>query len=284
MQPENYYVRNLPTLSTINRALIIVCAAIFVLQSILTLFFDSHVLTHFLGLSKNMFLQGHLYQIFTYPFPQNDLLSFVFNALILWFIGSEIERSWGSLLYLGMLLTATVAAALCYLLVITCFFSSDQAITALPMLGITGICSALLLIYSLFYGERILSFMLIFPMKAKYFCWLLLAMEFYFGIFSYYAKSSWGHLGAMLGAFLFLKFGLKSYLLLCKVLSKIYFKRSRPSFRSRPSSCRPEERLNLFRDTSHLRLLKNEEDDSNGSNDINETNGKGKDKGTKYWQ
>ena len=46
--------------------------------------------------------------------------------------------------------------------------------------------------------------MLIFPMKAKYFCALLIGIQLYMGFFSPSATLAWGHLGAMFSAFLFM--------------------------------------------------------------------------------
>ena len=72
------------------------------------------------------------------------------------------------------------------------------------MLGMGGIVNALLLAYAILYPNRTFSFMLIFPVAAKYFCALIIFMQLYMGFFSSGAAVIWGQLGAMLFAFLFM--------------------------------------------------------------------------------
>ncbi|MBF0313685.1 MAG: rhomboid family intramembrane serine protease [Oligoflexia bacterium] len=203
------YNTNIPTLSLTNKVIIIVSGVCLILQSILSLTGAGIGLQTYFGLSYNGILGGHLYQLLLYPFFQSDLIGFIFNALILWMMGSEFEQQWGRPFYAAMLGFSTLLAALVYLGVVALFFANDALARQIPMMGLTGLSSAILVIYSVLYGERILSFMLLFPMKAKYFCWILLGMELYIGIFSRHARSSWGHLGAMLGGFLFIMFAPK---------------------------------------------------------------------------
>jgi hypothetical protein len=55
------------------------------------------------------------------------------------------------------------------------------------------------------YPERQLSFMMIFPMKARTFCLILAGIEAYLAIFTSFA-TSWPHLFAMGIAFLIIRF------------------------------------------------------------------------------
>jgi membrane associated rhomboid family serine protease len=70
----------------------------------------------------------------------------------------------------------------------------------------TGITFALLVAYSMVNSDRYLSFMMLFPMKAKYFCLLLGAVELYQIVFSPYGKSSWAHLFSMGFAMMYLMY------------------------------------------------------------------------------
>ncbi len=76
-----------------------------------------------------------------------------------------------------------------------------------PMVGASGGIYGLLLAYGLIFGERVLLFMMIFPMKARQFIWVLAGVEFLSGLFSQGgggAMSSVAHLGGMAAGFIYL--------------------------------------------------------------------------------
>lgn len=205
---QYYSSYHMPNLSKINKIFLITCAAIFILQSLLTLIGGGLDLVSLLGLSIKGISHGYFFELITFPLVQENIISFLFNALVIWMIGSEIEESFGPRLYFGLLLFTIILSGIGYLSIVAIFYSSNLLSSTIPMIGLTGFCSALLIIYSFLYSERTLTFMLLFPMKAKYFCWLLIAMEIYFSLFSGYAKSSWGHLSAMAVGFLYLRYAL----------------------------------------------------------------------------
>jgi membrane associated rhomboid family serine protease len=194
---------HVPPLTKTNKTILIVLAGAFLLQSILGLTTGIQ-LTPILGLSSEGVLQGRVYQLFTYVLVQRNFFDFLFNALIFWFIGADLELRWGRKIFLTFLLTSVLGAALFYLGLSFAFFRDDMIFT-FPMIGISGMSYALLLAYGMIFSDRILTFMLIFPMKAKYFCGILAGIELYMAIFSPYAKSAWGHLGAMISGVIYLK-------------------------------------------------------------------------------
>ncbi len=55
------------------------------------------------------------------------------------------------------------------------------------------------------YPDRQMAFMMIFPMKAKVFCWILAGIEAYMAVFSS-LSTSWAHLLAMGISFLIIHF------------------------------------------------------------------------------
>ena len=183
----------IPQLSPINKFILVGAGACFILQSLAEKLLGFS-LWSFLGLSAHTFWDGHLYQMATYPLVQTGLMHLLFDGLVIWFIGSEIEKIWGGKFYLKFLLVSLFSAGVFYLL-FALFFS-----TGFPLVGITGISYALLLSYAVLFPQRILTFMLIFPMPAKYFCLLLIGILLFSGLMSN-NLASWGHLGAMFGAF-----------------------------------------------------------------------------------
>lgn len=217
MYSNRGYQLHAPPLSPINKFLIIALVALFLIQSVINVY-GGPSLIKYLGLSAHMVMNGYLYQIVTYPFIQSGFFALLFECLLLWFIGGELEYMWGQRRYLTYLLVSVFGGGISYLLV-TLIFLQDSMIFSLPLIGPGGITLSLLVAYGLLFSERYLSFMLIFPIKAKYFCLLIGGIELYMGLFSPYGKSAWGHLGAMGFSFLFLR-GMSIWQSLRMVLGK----------------------------------------------------------------
>lgn len=188
----------MPQLTKINKVLIIVCGVLFLLNTILVKSSGVSLLGLF-GLSSGKFFEGHIYQIITYPLITNGLMSFIFDALLLWFLGSELESIWGPRRYIGFLLSTVIGAGLFYLLVNVVFFSSGL-LSLYPFSGLAGTGASMCVAYGILFPERTFSFMMIFPIKAKYFCMILVGMSLYSGFFSPAAAGAWGQIGAMICA------------------------------------------------------------------------------------
>ena len=188
-----------PTLTKINKSLIIIYVAIFLFTKILGGNGDVNLLP-ILGLSFDGVTSGMVFQFLTYPFIDMGFTTVLFNALLIWFIGSDLELKWGRSLYLKFLLAATLGAGLFFFIVFGVFLESQA-----PFYGMTGTNLALIMAYGIIYSERTMIFMFLFPMKAKYFCMILAGIELYMGLFSANSQAAWSHLVAMLCAFLYLK-------------------------------------------------------------------------------
>ncbi|MBC7430156.1 MAG: rhomboid family intramembrane serine protease [Bacteriovorax sp.] len=200
MQSQIY----LPKLTLINKILIIMSAAAFLLNFALEKFSGIGGLTNFFGLSGSAIFSGHIYQMVTYPFLSNSIIEVILNCLMLWLMGSEFEANWGTKRYLSFILTTIIGGAILYLAVIVIFFSSNGALYSYPLTGFAGIVGALCLAYAVIYPDRIFSFMMIIPIKAKYFCMILVVISLYQGISSPTGIGAWGQLGAIASAYLFM--------------------------------------------------------------------------------
>lgn len=192
-----------PPLTKLNKIILITAGACFILASILKAI-GAFSLVQYLGLSASGLFSGFIFQLITYPFVEIQLMSFLFNALIVWFIGSELERMWGMKIYLRFLLITVVGVGLIYSLVNLLFFFGTPIYFS-SVYGLTGINFALLIAYSLLYPERQMAFMMIFPMKARTFCWILVGIEAYMAIFTSF-RTAWAHLLAMGISFLIIYF------------------------------------------------------------------------------
>ncbi|TDJ09017.1 MAG: rhomboid family intramembrane serine protease [Deltaproteobacteria bacterium] len=188
-----------PPLSFANKVLIISCIGFFILQNIFTKFVG-FPLEAYLGLSGERFFSGHLYELFTYPLMGRGLWEVLFNSLLLWFIGSDLENSWGTKRYLSFLLVAVLGAGVTYLLIYLGFLTSYAA----PLTGLSGIVNFLMLAYAILYPNRLFSFMFVFPIKAKHFCMIIIGMEVFLGVFSPMGAISLSHLGSMAAGYAYM--------------------------------------------------------------------------------
>lgn len=125
-------------------------------------------------------VDGYIWQIFTYMFLHSlNLSHIVFNLLMLWFIGAELEQRWGPKFFLTYYLCSGVGAAIIYCVGVGtyAYFTGSQTGLVIPVVGSSGAVFGLLLAYGILFGERIIHFMMLFPMKAKVFVLILGGIE-----------------------------------------------------------------------------------------------------------
>ena len=150
-----------------------------------------------LSLESQAFFHRHYYwQILTYPFLSGDVSQLFFNLLMFVFVGSDLESFWGSRSFLRYLFFCSISLGLIYVL-------SGMG-RGVPLVGPSGVLYGLFAAYGLIFGERVLLFMLLFPIQAKYFALILAAIQLLTALFSpgVSAVTSFAHfLGMGVGAF-----------------------------------------------------------------------------------
>ncbi len=236
-----------PPLSKLNKRILIVYVGMFVAGIIAKMAGGINLVAWF-GLSAAGLQKGLVYQLITFPFVETQMLSVLFNSLLLWFIGSDLEGRWGQKFYLKFLAIVTYLPGFIYVALALFDRGLFQTFN-----GFSGTNLALLVAYAMVFSERTLVFMFIFPMKAKYFCMLLAAIEVYMTLS--YKMSSLVHCVSMGIAFLYLRYA--SYV--ARGGSLMQFAKQKEKERMR----------------SKLRLVKEDEDEQPKSADPNEP---------KYWQ
>lgn len=139
------------------------------------------------------------WQLLTYGFLHDtrSLMHILFNMLMLWMFGRDLERLMGPRRFLTYYLTCVVGAGLIQLLV-----GVIQG-WGVPTVGASGGVFGLLLAYGMTFPDR--RIMLIFPpipMKAKYFVILLGLFELSIGLSGVdNGIANFAHLGGMLFGF-----------------------------------------------------------------------------------
>lgn len=182
------------------KALLIACFAFFVVQHASDQFFGTNLLGVF-ALTPISFINGRLFwQIVTYAFLHADVMHLFLNLMMLAFIGGELEATWGTARFLRFYFFCSVTAGLFYIFLAMFAFHGEAL--HVPMLGASGAIYGLLMAYGLIFGERVLLFMMLFPMKAKYFVWILAAVELMSTVFSGSSGlAGVAHLGGMVAGF-----------------------------------------------------------------------------------
>ncbi|MEI7973757.1 MAG: rhomboid family intramembrane serine protease [Bdellovibrio sp.] len=155
-----------------------------------------------------VFFEFSVWQLLTYIFLHSlNIGHLLFNMLTLWLIGTELEERWGKHKFLFFYLATGIGAGVLYTLGVVLFhliFGGERGLVT-PVIGASGAIFGLLLAYAWICGERTLHFMLMFPMKAKHFVWLLGAVEFLSLLSSGLTGSGvayLAHLGGLLSGYL----------------------------------------------------------------------------------
>ena len=185
----------------------------FLLVSIIQRFFmKTDSIYHLFGfvpsaVDNNFFI----WQFFTYMFIHSTgLFHILFNMMVLWMFGSELEQLWGKKFFLNYYLICGVGSALVYFIGVKLYFvfSGSNAVMNIPVIGASGAVFGLLLAYGWIFGERLVLFMFVFPIKARTFTILIAAVELMTMLQSGFGSpvANLAHLGGLLSGFLFLRF------------------------------------------------------------------------------
>ena len=117
-----------------------------------------------------------VWQLVTYMFL-HDPFSFghiLFNMLMLWMFGADLERTWGRPGFLKYYLLCGVGAGLCVVVANLLFSSNLNQMT----IGASGAIYGLLLAFGYLNPDREVLFSFLFPIKAKYMVMIMGAIAF----------------------------------------------------------------------------------------------------------
>lgn len=140
------------------------------------------------------------WQLLSYGFLHGDVTHIVFNMLMLWMFGRELEVLMGARRFLIYYLTCVVGAGIVQLIV------AGLQGGGYPTIGASGGVFGILLAFGMAFPNRtILLLIPPIPMKAKYLVVLAGLMELYFGVSGARPGiANFAHLGGMLFGFLLL--------------------------------------------------------------------------------
>ena len=184
--------------------------AVFVLQTAIKLFSPAieQQLLWFLGLRPiEVVREFRIWQLATYMFLHGGLLHILFNMLLLWMFGVELEQRWGTQNFLKFYFVTGVGAAMLTVLVSFLPFDFALSLRGSVIVGASGAIYGLLLAYGLYFPNRPILLYFLFPIPAKYFVMIMGAIAFYSSLDGSSDVANATHLGGLLIAYVYLKRG-----------------------------------------------------------------------------
>ena len=153
-----------PRLSGITRWIMVLSVALYAGQSFLRLA-GADVLTSWLGLSVSGIMQHHYWQLATYLFLHGSPLHLLFNMLMLYFLGSELEAHLGRVHYLTLYMVSGILGGLGWLLLTWPY----EGICV----GASGALFGLLGGFALLFPQREVTLLLFFVLPITLRAWVL---------------------------------------------------------------------------------------------------------------
>src|SRR5260370_26431512 len=140
------------------RNIIIVCTGVFLLQTILNLFFPAAAVwfERVFGLVPLAVTSGlRFWQPLTYLFLHGGIMHLLFNMLFLWMFGSDLERTWGTHRFYVFFFVTGIGAGCINVLVKTLLdiHGTGSSVTT-PTIGASGAIYGVMLAAAIVFPER----------------------------------------------------------------------------------------------------------------------------------
>jgi membrane associated rhomboid family serine protease len=153
----------------------------------------------------------YVWQLASYMFLHGGIGHILMNMLVLWMIGCELERYWGTKEFLRYYFICGIGAAIVHMIV--SFLVSNTNTPMVSVVGASGAIYGLLMAFGVLFPNRVITLLLLFILpiniKVKYLVTIAGLIVLYSSL--HYAKEPGGdvahfaHLGGMLVGFLYLK-------------------------------------------------------------------------------
>lgn len=167
-----------PGFTPLVKKIVIACGAVWLLQ--FALYNGAGItLAPWLGVVPARVVRGWLWQPLTYMFlhdPQNPI-HLLFNMLMLWMFGGELERYWGPKGFLRYYLVCGAGGGICAT-ILGLVFGDIHAL--IPTIGASGALFGLFVAFGTVFARRTVLFMFFFPMQARTMALILVGLSFFF--------------------------------------------------------------------------------------------------------
>src|SRR6187399_73293 len=163
----------------------------------------------YLGLIPKQVIKAYwLWQPVTYMFLHaRNPTHILFNMLILWMFGIELERMWRTKFFVKYYFVTGVGAGLVSVAIAMLPFAATSATYGANIIGASGALYGLLLAYALYFPDRPILMFLFFPVPAKYFVMILGAIAFITSIEGGGKVAATTHLAGLVVGYIYLQGG-----------------------------------------------------------------------------
>jgi len=149
-----------------------------------------------------------IWQVATYMFLHARTPTHIlFNMLILWMFGVELERMWRTKFFVRYYFVTGIGAGIISVLIALLPFDVTRATYDAVIVGASGALYGLLFAFAYYYPDRPILMMLIFPIPAQYFVAILGAIAFIMSVEGNGTVAATTHLGGLIVGYIYLQGG-----------------------------------------------------------------------------
>jgi membrane associated rhomboid family serine protease len=182
------------------KVLLIVNVAVFVF----TFFVPALVVQ--LGLRPaDLFERFAVWELVTYMFVHAGVSHVLFNMLTLYFIGVELERTWGTTYFTKFYFASGIGAGLTQVILGILPFAFANQFYYPSTVGASGAIYGLLMAYAIYFPTRMFLAFFVIPVQARYFVMILGGMALLFSLGGGSGVAHTAHLGGLLSGYLYLR-------------------------------------------------------------------------------
>ena len=157
-----------PAFTATIKIIVIINAAIFLTENILN---NLNISSYLVWSFDSIINKYEIWRLLTYSFVHLNFPDLILNMLILWMFGSELENKWGVNFFIKYYLASVIGAGL---------LSLPFAIgNPMPLWGANSVILSLLTAYAVSAPNKIVYFMLFFPMKVKWLIALIACVDIF---------------------------------------------------------------------------------------------------------
>ena len=159
------------------------------------------VIVQVFGLVPGLVVKGWLWQLVTYSFLHGDFFHLLYNMLILWMFGTDLEQAWGRRRLLELYFLSLTGAA-----VVTVVMALAGVLVTMdaPTIGASGGVYGILAAFATIYGDRrIIILPIPIPLKARYWVGFLVFISVIGAFQGRGGIAHLAHLGGLLFGFLY---------------------------------------------------------------------------------
>jgi len=160
---------------------------------------------------RMMFSKFYFWQPITYMFLHAGFMHLFFNMLMLWFLGSALERVWGGQRFLKYYLWTGVGGAV-FSIILT--FN-------VTVVGASAAVFGLYLAYAMIYPNNYVYIYFLFPVKAKYLVAFLTIFQLVQGVAGPTGIAYFAHLGGIAFGLFFFKDQIKNSAMLSRTRRRV---------------------------------------------------------------